>query len=79
MNYSAIDYHKKNSFISTLNEKGERVAEAKIIGNDPALFAQYFSRLGEEEPSKVVLELGLAARCLERVGDGGGSGLVPSV
>lgn len=55
MNYSAIDYHKKNSFISTLNAQGERVAEAKIIGNDRALFAQYFARLGEE-PGQVVLE-----------------------
>lgn len=55
MNYSAIDYHKKNSFVSTCNEQGERVAEAKIHGNDPSAFAQYFARLGEA-PGKVVLE-----------------------
>jgi hypothetical protein len=55
MNYSAIDYHKKNSFISTCNEQGERIAEAKICGNDPSAFARYFARLGEG-PGKVVVE-----------------------
>ena len=30
MNYSAIDYHKKNSFVSVVNEQGQRVAEARI-------------------------------------------------
>lgn len=55
MNYSAIDYHKKNSFISVVNEQGQRVAEAKIRGNAPAAFAQFFARLGNE-PTKVVVE-----------------------
>lgn len=54
MNYSAIDYHKKNSFVSVVNEQGQRVAEARIRGNDPAAFAQFFGELGE--PSKVVME-----------------------
>jgi len=55
MNYSAIDYHKKNSFVSTVNEQGQRVAEAKIKGNEPAAFAQFFAGLGGE-PTKVVVE-----------------------
>ena len=68
MNYSAIDYHKKNSFISTCNEQGERIAEAKICGNDPSAFARYFARLGGgtgQSGGRSVLELELAARCLK--------------
>lgn len=55
MNYTAIDYHKKNSFVSTCNEQGERIAEAKIRGNEPSVFAHYFARLGAD-PGKVVVE-----------------------
>ena len=55
MYYSAVDYHKKNSFVSVVNEQGQRVAEAKIRGNAPAAFAQFFAGLGGE-PTKVVME-----------------------
>jgi len=55
MNYSAIDYHKKNSFVSVINEQGQRVAEAKIKGNEPAAFAEFFAGLGGEA-TKVVVE-----------------------
>ena len=55
MYYSAVDYHKKNSFVSVVNEQGQRVAEARIRGNAPAAFAQFFAALGAE-PTKVVVE-----------------------
>ena len=54
MNFTAIDYHKRYSFASALNEQGQRVGEARIVGNSPAGFAQFLDSLGG--PTKVVLE-----------------------
>ena len=54
MNFTAIDYHKRYSFASTLNEHGQRIGEARIVGNSPAGFVQFFRSLGG--PSQVVIE-----------------------
>jgi transposase len=54
MNFTAIDYHKRYSFASALNEQGQRIGEARIVGNSPAGFVQFFRSLGG--PSKVVVE-----------------------
>ena len=54
MNFTAIDYHKRYSFASALNEQGQRIGEARIVGNSPAGFAQFLDSLGG--PTKVVLE-----------------------
>lgn len=54
MNFTAIDYHKRYSFASALNEQGQRIGEARIDGNSPAGFAQFIASLGG--PTKVVLE-----------------------
>lgn len=54
MNYTGIDYHKAYSVLVTTNEQGQRLHEARIPGNSPAAFAQYFQSLNG--PTKVVLE-----------------------
>jgi len=54
MNYVGIDYHKAYSVVVTMNERGQLLQEARIPGNTPVAFAQYFQRL--DGPAKVVLE-----------------------
>lgn len=54
MNYVGIDYHKAYSAVATMNERGQLLNEARIPGNSPVAFAQYFHSL--DGPSKVVLE-----------------------
>lgn len=54
MNYVGIDYHKAYSVLVTMNERGQLLQEARLPGNSPAAFAQYFQSLNG--PAKVVLE-----------------------
>jgi transposase len=54
MNYVGIDYHKAYSVLATMNERGRLLQEARIPGNAPVAFAQYFQSLNG--PAKVVLE-----------------------
>ena len=54
MNYVGIDYHKAYSVLAAMNERGQLLQEARIPGNAPVAFAQYFQSLGG--PAKVVLE-----------------------
>jgi len=54
MNYVGIDYHKAYSAVATMNERGQLLNEARIGGNSPTAFAQYFQSLNG--PAKVVLE-----------------------
>lgn len=54
MNYVGIDYHKAYSAVATMNERGQLLNEARIPGNSPVAFAQYFHSLNG--PAKVVLE-----------------------
>src|SRR5438552_2729134 len=54
MNFTAIDYLKRYSVASALNELGQRIGEARIVGNSPAGFVQFFRSLGG--PSQVVIE-----------------------
>jgi len=54
MNYVGIDYHKAYSVLATVNERGQLLQEARIPGNSPTAFAQYFQSL--KGPAKVVLE-----------------------
>jgi transposase len=54
MNYVGIDYHKAYSVLAAMNERGQLLQEARIPGNSPVAFAQYFQSLGG--PAKVVLE-----------------------
>jgi transposase len=54
MNYVGIDYHKAYSVVATMNERGQLLNEARIPGNAPVAFAQYFQSL--DGPAKVVLE-----------------------
>jgi transposase len=54
MNYVGIDYHKAYSAVATMNERGQLLNEARIPGNSPVAFAQYFHSL--DGPAKVVLE-----------------------
>ena len=54
MNYVGIDYHKAYSVLVTLNERGQLLNQARIAGNVPVAFAQYFQTM--DGPAKVVLE-----------------------
>lgn len=54
MNYVGIDYHKAYSILVSMNGRGQLLQEARIAGNSPVGFAQYFNSL--KGPSKVVLE-----------------------
>jgi transposase len=54
MNYVGIDYHKAYSVLAAMNERGQLVKEARIGGNAPVAFAQFFQSL--DSPAKVVLE-----------------------
>ena len=53
MNYVGIDYHKKYSHVTAINEEG-RVIRSKRLENKPELFEEFFKRLGG--PSETVLE-----------------------
>lgn len=54
MRYVGIDYHKKYSVASAMDEQGKKVSEMRIEGNTPEAFACFFATLGE--PAKVVME-----------------------
>jgi len=54
MNYVGVDIHKRYSFVSASDEQGNRLREARIEGNAPSAFAQFFA--GLDGSSKVVLE-----------------------
>ena len=54
MNYVGVDIHKRYSFVRATDEQGHKLREARIEGNAPAAFAQFFAAL--DGPSKVVLE-----------------------
>jgi transposase len=54
MNYVGIDYHKGYSVLAAMNERGQLVQEARIAGNSPVAFAQFFTSLNG--PTKAVLE-----------------------
>jgi transposase len=54
MNYVGIDYHKAYSVLAAMNERGQLVDEARIAGNSPVAFAQFFRSL--DGPAKAVLE-----------------------
>src|SRR5438093_9270758 len=54
MNYVGIDYHKRYSVATAIDEQGQRLAEARIEGNDPQSFAEFFAALSG--PSRAVLE-----------------------
>jgi transposase len=53
MNYVGIDYHKKYSYVTAIDEEG-RVIRSKRLENKPASFQDFFKRL--EGPSETVLE-----------------------
>ena len=53
MNYVGIDYHKKYSVVTTVNESGQMLS-SKRIDNHPEALEDYFEEI--EGPSRVVLE-----------------------
>jgi transposase len=53
MNYVGIDYHKKYSHVTAIDEEG-RVTRSKRLENRPESFQEFFRRL--EGPSETVLE-----------------------
>jgi transposase len=54
MNYVGIDYHKAYSVVAAMNERGQLLNEARIAGNSPVVFAQFFDSLNG--PATAVLE-----------------------
>lgn len=54
MTYTGIDYHKRYSVASSQDERGARLGEAKIEGNNLKVFAAYFRSL--PGPHRVVIE-----------------------
>ena len=54
MNYVGVDIHKKYSVLCALDETGRKLREARVEGNEPSGFAQFFTALSG--PSKAVLE-----------------------
>lgn len=56
MFYVGLDYHKRYTFASAIDEGGRRVGECRIVGNTYDGFAKFFSQLGG--PSQVVIEAG---------------------
>lgn len=54
MNYVGIDYHKAYSMVAAMNERGQLLNEARIPGNSPVAFAQFFQSL--KGPTTAVLE-----------------------
>ena len=53
MNYVGIDYHKKYSHVTAIDEEG-RVIRSKRLENKPEPFQEFFKKL--EGPSETVLE-----------------------
>jgi len=53
MNYVGIDYHKKYSHVTAIDEEG-RVIRSKRLDNRPESFQEFFGRL--QGPSETVLE-----------------------
>ena len=53
MNYVGIDYHKRYSHVTAINEAG-RVIRSVGLENNPEVFQEFFKRL--EGPSETVLE-----------------------
>ncbi len=53
MNYVGIDYHKKYSHVTAVDEEG-RVIRSKRLENRPELFQEFFKRV--DGPSEAVLE-----------------------
>ncbi len=54
MNYVGVDIHKKYSVLCAVDERGRKLREARVEGNAPFGFAQFFSGLGG--PNKAVVE-----------------------
>ena len=54
MLYVGIDFHKKYSFLTVLDENGTILDQRRINHNDPSLFRQYFE--GLKKPLSVVYE-----------------------
>jgi len=54
MYYCGIDYHKKYSVVSIIDDLGQPVDQRHITHQNPALFAELFS--GLDQPVKVVFE-----------------------
>lgn len=54
MYYCGIDYHKKYSVVSMINENGQTVEERRIGHQNPALFEELLN--GLDQPVKVVFE-----------------------
>jgi transposase len=54
MLHTGLDIHKRYSVAVTLNERGERLRQARLNHDHPGAFADYFSSL--PEPSEVLLE-----------------------
>src|SRR6266487_40738 len=54
MNYVGVDIHKKYSVLCAVDERGRKLREARVEGNAPFGFAQFFSGLGG--PSKALVE-----------------------
>lgn len=52
MNYVGIDYHKKYSHVTAINEEGQ-VIDSKRLDNDVALFREFFQGLGEKSQAVV--------------------------
>ncbi len=53
--YVGIDYHKRYSVASAVDEEGRREAEARIEGNNEMAFRTFFERFDGEV--HVVLEV----------------------
>lgn len=53
MNYVGIDYHKKYSYVTAIDQEG-RVIRSKRLENKPEPFQEFFKRL--QGPSETVLE-----------------------
>ena len=54
MNYVGIDIHKRYAVLCAMDAQGRKLKEARIEGNSPSLYAQFFKSL--DGPSKAVLE-----------------------
>jgi len=53
MLFSGIDLHKRHSVISTMDDKGEVISQAKVK-NRPELLLRYFNNLDESSPKAKV-------------------------
>lgn len=52
MNYVGIDYHKKYSHVTAVNQEGE-VISSRRLGNDVTLFREFFQSLGGKSQAVV--------------------------